>query len=116
MTTITTYIAEDGTKFSSEEEREEYENEQRAKEFADTAFLYDEEGNPLSVAAENYENAYYIVAASDEAAEFMAEVFSGWVTPWDDLGAEAGCWVYDGHNWRSADEILGMAEIIKKIT
>ncbi len=119
MQIIKTYIAEDGTKFDNEWECAEHEEKLTAQKFADTAFIYDKDGNPLPMVASGFETAVYLVAKTDEAAAFMAELFKDWCNPWWNSceAVAAGCWVSpDGDEWQPAEDILKMARIIEQIS
>ncbi len=116
MKIIETYVAEDGTEFNNEQECCEYEEKLRAQPFADTALLFDAEGNKMSLSAVSFENATYIKAVTDEAAAYMAKEFKDWDNPWWNSGiVEAGCWAYFGDGWEPVEDILAMARIIKRI-
>lgn len=117
MRVIKTYVAEDGTTFDNEQECAEYEEELRINTFADTALLFDEEGNKMPLSAMNFERAIYIKAVTDEAAAFMAEEFRYCDNPWwNSDTAKAGCWVFFGDAWRPIEDILEMARIIEQIS
>lgn len=116
MVVVKTYIAEDGTHFDTEWECADYESKLRMNAFKDTALLFDIHGQRLPLKEKNFEAAYYIKALTDEAAEYMAELASGWENPWGrSKEAKAGFWVYIGDEWTPAKTILDMAEIINRI-
>lgn len=117
MTTVTTYIAEDGTKFDSEWECMDYEAEQEAKEYADTAFLFDDKGERLSLHSDSFNEAFFIKATTNEAAQFMAERFEGWSTPWYDRGIapQAGMWVFFNEEWTALEEIEHAYKMMQKL-
>ena len=118
MKTITTYIANDGTEFNNEWECQDYEAEQEARKYQDTAILLDEDGERLPLCDDSFQEAFYIKAVTDEAARFMAERFVCWSTPWNEYGIEphAGIWAFFNEEWTQAEEIEKVYKIIRKIS
>lgn len=113
-----TYIAEDGKEFEYERECAEYEAQIRAKEFKDTAMLFDSEGNPLPLTSTGFETCYFILCRTDEAARYMEEEFGNWVNPWcgrDASPIKAGCWIFYNEYWQDAKDLLKIADIAREI-
>lgn len=121
MTTEITYIADDGTRFDYEYECEQYEAAKRAEKFKDTALLFDRNGKTLPLDEESFEDAYFLKAVTDEAAQYMAEIFECWTTPWNSeytdftQGIEAGCWAYINEKWSSIDDVKNIIKILREI-
>lgn len=115
MRVETRYYANDGTRFDTRLECEEYEQKVESDKFKDTALLFDEDGKPLYLTSDGYESAIYIVCKTDEAAQFVYKQMGHCLyTPWDSYGVipRAGCWKWDNDvdKWVPVKELLKEAE------
>jgi len=117
MRIVTTYIANDGTEFHTQIDCVEYEEKQRDKEFKNTAFLFNQYGEQLKITGMGFEQANFILAKTDEAAQYLFDKFSGYITPWDrgNNAIVAGCWFFDGQDWIPVREYIRQAEVAKRI-
>lgn len=74
------FIANDGTSFTSEKECIDYENSLKAKVLLDELKIYNAEGEEIDLTKINYKSLYqmqYIVIRSEEAYRFLKQVISG---------------------------------------
>lgn len=114
MQLVQYYLADDGTKFDDEEECLDYEAELRAKSFKDTAFFLDENGRKLPLNREGFDEAIFMKAITDAAAQFLAEDLID-PLPWRFGEApKAGAWVWMDNRWVSIGEIEKMYKILRE--
>lgn len=74
------FIANDGTSFTSEKECIDYENSLKAKVLIEELKIYNAEGEEIDLTKINYKSLYqmqYIVIRSEEAYRFLKQVISG---------------------------------------
>lgn len=74
------FIANDGTSFTSEKECIDYENSLKAKVLIEELKIYNAEGKEIDLTKINYKSLYqmqYIVIRSEEAYRFLKQVISG---------------------------------------
>lgn len=114
------YYADDGTRFDTRWECEEYEQKIKSDKFKDTAFLFDENAKPLYLTNDGYESAIYISCKTDEAAKYVHEQMHGSLyTPWDSyrVTPHAGCWKWSNEvdKWVPVEELLKEAREIVAI-
>jgi hypothetical protein len=109
-----TYIAEDGTEFSNEDECLDYEHDLRMKSVEEQLRMYDEKGEPTK----ELEKAFYVEIDTKEAGEFINE----WgcqediTHPFEDMKVQTGRFFYtDGGHWRNFDTELSYFREIEEI-
>lgn len=119
--TVRTYYADDGTEFDNFIDCFDYENQDKYKEFENTALIFHEFGHQMPLNSNNFKHAAYIKAVTNEAAQFMAKTFKKFHTPWntnsyDDLNDNypitAGGWAYKGDRWISTTELQSWLSIL----
>lgn len=111
------YKAKDGTIFDSKRECENYENILECKRLADSLFWWNDkrESIPVSIDADSL---YYFYIKSEDALEFMEEVFSdyGW-SAYDDLEV-GGMYYWNGEAesfYNTAEQIDRLNDEIKEL-
>lgn len=117
MKKITMYEAIDGKQFNTEDECVQYESRLEATKYKDSALLFNIDGIRLDFSDKDMNEAYFIHALTDEAAQFLTKKFGRrFGLPWDSAkSAKASTWVFVDDNWVAAHDILGAAAILKKI-
>lgn len=119
MKTITTYIADDGKEFKERHLCEAYEAKIRANKFKDVALLFDSNGTPLPLTDQSFGRIKFIVAKTDEAAQYMFDEFGpSWLMPWEySTKPTAGVWFYndDCDRYETPDEICDLVKTLLKI-
>lgn len=115
MRVETTYIADDGTTFKTELECEEYEANLRVNKFKDAVILLDYKGAPLPISEIGFMNAHIVLCKTNEAANYVQDEFGDIDHLWLGIEPTAGCWCFYGGRWHPADEILKIADFIKKV-
>lgn len=116
MTKRVTYIADDGTEFKDECECFDYELSLKAKGFADSAFMLSSQGNPLPLVEYSYETVRFIIAKTQEAADFLYELADGkWFTPWHATTVKPGGWALMCEDeWVSMEELASAHQMLAK--
>ena len=104
MRVIKTYIADDGKRFDSEYECMEYEEKLRSNKFADSAFLFDQDGKKLPLTGDGFEQAYFIICKTEEAADYLYEE------------SLAGCGKVHGAGTVTLLEVLGFISMENGLT
>lgn len=116
MQVIKTYIADDGTKFDSEESCLNYEQDLRKKAFLDSALLFDKDGEKLPLTEQGFESSFFIICKTTAAAEYLFETFGDiWDSPWlSTRNPQKGVWVFLDE-WVPAKNIFETSDCVKKL-
>lgn len=117
MKEVILYEAIDGKQFNIKDECVQYESRLEATKYKDSALLFNIDGTRLGFSDKDMNDAYFIHASTDEAAQFLAKKFGRrFGLPWGNTqSAKAGTWAFIDGDWVNAHDVLAIAAILNKI-